>query len=60
MVGSIVEPYDADKSFPVYGFGGVPHHMGINYTSHCFPLNGNEANPAIFGIAYIIETYRAT
>ena len=54
MVGSIVEPYDADKSFPVYGFGGVPHHMGINYTSHCFPLNGNEANPAIFGIANII------
>lgn len=60
MVGSIVEPYDADKSFPVFGFGGIPRHMGINGTSHCFALNGNPANPEIFGIANIIETYRAT
>ena len=60
MVGSIVEPYDADKSFPVFGFGGIPRHMGINSTSHCFALNGNPANPEIFGIANIIETYRAT
>jgi len=60
MVGSIVEPYDADKSFPVFGFGGIPRHMGINSTSHCFALNGNAANPEIFGIANIIETYRAT
>ena len=26
-VGKILEAYDADKSFPVYGFGGVPHYM---------------------------------
>jgi len=43
MVGSIVEPYDSDRKFPVFGFSGVPGHMGIGtrMTSHCFPLNGN-------------------
>jgi hypothetical protein len=47
MVGSIVEPYDADRSFPVFGFGGTPTHMGNYATSHCFPLNGNADNPEI-------------
>jgi hypothetical protein len=60
MVGSIVEPYDADKKFPVFGFGGIPNHMGISATSHCFPLNGNPENPEIYTIANIIQTYRAT
>lgn len=60
MVGSIVEPYDADRSFPVFGFGGIPRHMGINQTSHCFALNGNPGNPEICGIGQIIEIYRAT
>lgn len=23
-VGKIVEPYDADRAFPVFGFGGIP------------------------------------
>jgi hypothetical protein len=27
-VGSILEVYDNDKSFPVYGFGGLPRFMG--------------------------------
>ena len=40
-VGSILESYDSDKSFPVYGFGGIPTFMGSNQVSHCFPLNGN-------------------
>jgi len=40
-VGGIIEPYDSDRSFPVYGFGGIPTHMGINQTNHCFPINGN-------------------
>lgn len=60
MVGSIVEPYDADRSFPVFGFGGTPTHMGNYATSHCFPLNGNADNPEIQGIERIIEIYRAT
>jgi len=27
-VGSILECYDLDKMFPVFGFGGIPHFMG--------------------------------
>jgi hypothetical protein len=40
-VGSILECYDSDKSFAVYGFGGKPHFMGNDYVDFCFPLNGN-------------------
>jgi hypothetical protein len=29
-VGSILEVYDNDRSFPVYGFGGVPRYFGGN------------------------------
>lgn len=29
-VGAIVEPYDYDKQFPVFGFGGKPEFMGEN------------------------------
>jgi len=57
-VGLIVEPYDLDKSFPVFGFGGIPRHMGINAVSHCFALNGNPGNPEIFGIQNIVATYK--
>lgn len=39
-VGSVVEPYDSDKMFPVFGFGGIPRHMGINGVNHCFAMNG--------------------
>ena len=57
-VGSIVEPYDLDKAFPVFGFGGIPRHMGINGVSHCFAVNGNPGNPEIFGIQNIVATYK--
>jgi len=39
-VGQILEPYDYDKKFPTFGFGGCPRFMGVNSTLHCFPLNG--------------------
>ena len=60
MVGSIVEPYDSDRSFPVYGFGGVPRHMGMNAVNHCFPINGILEAPEIIGIDQIVACYRAT
>ena len=60
MVGSIVEPYDSDRSFPVYGFGGVPTHMGIRTVNHCFPINGVLEAPEIIGIDQIVACYRAT
>ena len=41
-IGQIIEPYDSDRMFPTFGFGGVPLHMGgLQETSHCFPMNGN-------------------
>jgi len=55
-VGYVVEPYDADRSFPVFGFGGV--WQGA--TNHCFALNGNPAAPEIQGIANIVATYKQT
>ena len=59
-VGSVVEPYDSDRSFPVFGFGGIPRHMGQQTTNHCFAMNGNPAHPEIVGVEKIIETYRKT
>lgn len=40
MVGAIMEPYDYDKMYPVYGFGGKPGFMGLTTVNHCFPLSG--------------------
>ena len=59
-VGGVIEPYDSDRLFPVYGFGGIPTHMGINQTNHCFPMNGNLQEPEIFGIENMIACYRQT
>eukprot|EP00350_Pseudokeronopsis_sp_OXSARD2_P006211 CAMPEP_0170549608 /NCGR_PEP_ID=MMETSP0211-20121228/7754_1 /TAXON_ID=311385 /ORGANISM="Pseudokeronopsis sp., Strain OXSARD2" /LENGTH=106 /DNA_ID=CAMNT_0010855715 /DNA_START=663 /DNA_END=983 /DNA_ORIENTATION=+ len=46
-VGKILEPYDEDNNFPVYGFGGVPKFLKQTQVSHCFPLNGNVGNPEV-------------
>ena len=58
MVGQVIEPYDFDRSFPVYGFGGIPRHMGIDSVSHCFPINGDIQNPSIVSIEGIRQMYR--
>lgn len=44
-VGSICEPYDVDRMFPVFGFGGMHRGMGMKGVSHCFPVNGNVQDP---------------
>jgi hypothetical protein len=49
-----LEPYDSDRSFPVYGFGGVPKHMNEHQVNHCFPINGNIMQPEIVGIESIV------
>ena len=59
-VGMVVEPYDSDRSFPVFGFGGIPRHLGVNSVNHCFAMNGNPGDPNITGIQAIVETYRQT
>ena len=59
-VGQVVEPYDSDRSFPVFGFGGIPRHLGVNSVNHCFAMNGNPGDPNITGIANILQAYRQT
>lgn len=40
---SILQNYDSDQMFPVYGFGGkLP---GKDNVSHCFALNGDIFSP---------------
>lgn len=54
-VGSVLEFYDHDKHFPLYGFGGKP--APGQPVEHCFPLNGNEGNPEVHGVHGILSTY---
>ena len=59
-MGQVVEPYDSDRSFPVFGFGGIPRHLGVNSVNHCFAMNGNPGDPNITGISNIVQAYRQT
>ena len=52
--GSVVEPYDYDRMFPVFGFGGIPRHLGENATNHCFAMNGNRGDPNVAGVQGIL------
>lgn len=56
-VGSILEQYDTDKRYPVYGFGG---RMAENpaATSHCFALNGDIFRPEVPGVQGILNVYQ--
>jgi len=52
-VSRILEVYSKDKQFPLFGFGAKVN----NKVSHCFPLNGNEMYPKVFGIEGIMNAY---
>jgi hypothetical protein len=41
--------------FPAFGFGGKFQGQ----VSHCFALNGNEAEPEVHGIAGVLQAYRS-
>lgn len=51
-VGGILEAYDSDKTFEVWGFGGKP--PGMRDVSHCFSL----ADGNVVGVPGIINAYR--
>mmetsp|Transcript_32650 Transcript_32650/g.69019 ORF Transcript_32650/g.69019 Transcript_32650/m.69019 type:complete len:841 (-) Transcript_32650:180-2702(-) len=56
-VGEILQHYDSDGKYPVYGFGAkLP--PSLNHVSHCFACTGNYFNPEVEGISGIIEAYR--
>mmetsp|Transcript_4024 Transcript_4024/g.3835 ORF Transcript_4024/g.3835 Transcript_4024/m.3835 type:complete len:333 (+) Transcript_4024:559-1557(+) len=56
LIGKCLKEYDSDNKLAAFGFGGVPSWIGI--TSHCFPLNENEANPYVEGYEGILEAYK--
>ena len=52
----ILENYDDDKRFPVYGFGGkLPERSKV---SHNFALNGDIFNPHVNGVQGVILCYQ--
>ena len=57
-VGSVIQAYDYDKKFPVFGFGGIPHYMNVKEVSHCFPLTGDPAAPDVNGVEGILAAYQ--
>ena len=55
-VGTILEQYDTDKKYPVYGFGGrLLESMKV---SHCFALNGDIFKPECPGVQGILNVYQ--
>ena len=54
VVGGILQYYDNDNKYPVYGFGAKlpPYH---NIVSHCFALNGNFFDPEVAGLEEVIN-----
>ena len=58
----VVEDYDTDKKFPLYGFGAAPKYEGSEEfkgdTKGCFALNGVEKNPEVDGVEGVLEEYR--
>jgi hypothetical protein len=55
---TILQEYDADKKFPVYGFGGIP--PGAYDVDHCFPLNLNPSNPEVAGSQGVLQVRTCT
>lgn len=57
-VVSILQQYDSDRRFPLFGFGArLPPSQTI--VSHCFALNGDFFHPEVEGIDGILEAYRS-
>lgn len=56
-VGHILQAYDTDHLYPVFGFGGCPV-KGVP-TSHCFPLTGDINNPYVHAVEGVLNSYYA-
>jgi hypothetical protein len=55
-VGTIIQEYDSDKKFPVFGFGAHELHPITNEVSpvkHCFPIN--RTGEEVQGVDGILE-----
>jgi len=56
-VGDVVAPYDNDRMFPAYGFGGFLSNRTPQYTSHCFSITGDDTKPFCNGIDGVLGMY---
>ena len=54
-VGIVLQSYNNQKSFNVFGFGGIPE--GQEKVNHCFALNGDIDNPCVLGVEGVLEVY---
>jgi hypothetical protein len=56
-VVDILQHYDRDKRFPVYGFGArLP--PSYSHCSHCFACNGDFFDPEVEGIDEVLRVYQ--
>ncbi|GLC35830.1 hypothetical protein PLESTM_000370100 [Pleodorina starrii] len=53
-IGSVLEYYDHDKVFPMFGFGGQYQR---NPTNHCFPM-GAPPDSTCVGVPGLLQAYR--
>jgi hypothetical protein len=57
-VGTIIQEYDSDKKFPVFGFGAHeinPITNDISPVKHCFPIN--RTGEEVQGVDGILEVF---
>lgn len=55
-VGNVIQDYDSNKMFPVFGFGAqIPNSWKV---SHEFPINFNPSNPFCAGIEGVVDAYQ--
>ena len=54
---SILNHYDYDQMYPVYGFGGITKRSGKD-VSMCFNVNLNEDDPYVKGLDEVFNIYR--
>ena len=54
---NILQDYDYDQLYPVYGFGGKVKDSPDQSVSHCFALNGDIYKPECNGTAGVLEAY---
>jgi len=57
-VGNVIQEYDTDKVFPVYGFGAkIPPKMDV---SHIFPINFKTNTPHCSGVRGVLDAYKTS
>ncbi|OUM58205.1 hypothetical protein PIROE2DRAFT_64578 [Piromyces sp. E2] len=54
-IGYVLEPYDTNKYFEVYGYGGK--FFGKKTVEFDCALTGDQNKPSVFGVAGVMEVY---